>query len=102
MDAVIMFDSVYWTLLIANVLPLLVGFVTNEVARAGVREALLAFLTGITVWAEETFAAGGSFEVEAFLLKVTALFLVSVGMYFGWQRNTVAPPVQRSGFSLGA
>lgn len=102
MDQVLVLDSVYWTLFTVNLLPLLVGFVTNEVTKPGVREALLAILTGLAAWAEETFAEGGSFVVEDFVVKAATWFTVAVTMYFGWQRRTLAPPVQRLGFSAGA
>ena len=67
---VVVFDSIIWTLLIANILPLIVGFVTNEVTKPGAKEALLFVLAGATSWAEEVFAQGGSFVWEDFLAKL--------------------------------
>jgi hypothetical protein len=98
---VITVDLAVWGLLVANILPLVVAFVTNEVTKKGVREALLAILSGVVVWATDVLEAG-SFDVKASLIQFAALFIASVSMYFGWQRNTIAPPLQKSGLSVGA
>jgi hypothetical protein len=98
----IVFDSLYWTLLIVNVIPFLISLVTNVVTRKGVKEGLLFILTGGLAWAEEVFAAGGSFVMENFITTFVALFLGSAGFFFAWQRKTIAEPLERSGLSLGA
>ena len=102
MEQVFVLDSLYWTVLITNVIPFLISFVTNEVTRKGVKEGLLFILTGATAWAEETFNAGGSFDGENFVATFVALFLGSAGFFFAWQRRTVAEPLERSGLSIGA
>lgn len=97
---VISVDQALWGLLVAQILPLAVAFVTNEVTKAGVRELALALLSGVVVWADEV-AAAGSFELKETAIRFAALFLASVGSYFGWQRRTIAPAVQSSGLSVG-
>lgn len=101
-NQVIVFDSIYWTLAIVNFIPFLISFVANEVTRKGVKEGLLFILTGALAWAEEVFAAGGSFVWENFVTTFVALFLGSAGFFFAWQRKTIAPELERSGLSLGA
>jgi hypothetical protein len=102
MDEVLYFDSVYWTLVIVNIIPFLVSLVANEVARKGVKEGLLAILSGIAAWAEEVFADGGAFVVEDFVVTLIVVFLGSAGMFFGWQHKTIAPALERSGTSVGS
>lgn len=94
-------DSPWWTLFVVNVIPLVVSFVTNEVTRRGVKEAALFVLAGVSALAAEITEAGG-FVWEDVGTQLIALFLGSVGMFWGWQHKTVSPPVERSGLSLGA
>ena len=102
MNEVIVFDSVYWTLLTVNIIPFLISLVTNEITRKGVKEGLLFILSGIATWADEVIAEGGAFRMEDFVLTWAAVFLGSAGFFFAWQRKTVAPPLERSGLSVGA
>src|SRR5687768_5967123 len=102
MDKVLYFDSIYWTLFVTNIIPFLVAFVTNEVTKRGVKEGLLAILSGVAAWANEVWNEGGSFVLESAAVTLTAVFIGSAGMFWGWQHKTVAPPVERSGLSLGA
>lgn len=102
MEHVLVLDSLYWTLLITNVIPFLISFITNEVTKKGVKEGLLFILSGLTAWAQETFADGGSFVVHDFVATLVAVFLGSAGFFFAWQRRTISPPVERAGLSVGA
>lgn len=98
---VLVADSVWWTLLVVNFIPFLVSFVSNTVTRKGVKEALLAILAGVAAIAAEITEAGG-FVWEDVGTQLIALFLGSVGMFWGWQHRTVSPSLERSGLSLGA
>ena len=102
MHEIIVFDSIYLTLLAMNGIPFLIAFVTNEVTRKGVKEGLLFILTGAATWVDEAIAENGQVVFDDFLLTWTGLFLGSAGFYFGWQRKTITPPVERSGLSVGA
>lgn len=102
MDRIFYFDSVYYTLLVVNIIPFLVSFVANTVTKKGVKEGLLAILSGVAAWANEVWNEGGAFTGEGFLLTMTAVFLGAAGMFWGWQHRTIAPPLERSGLSLGA
>lgn len=101
MDQVVVFDHIYWTLLLTNVIPFLVSLIANEVTRKGVKEGLLFILSGITAFAEEA-SAEGSFVIENFVVTLAAIFLGSAGFFFAWQRKTVAPELERHGLSFGA
>lgn len=101
MNEVLVVDNVWWTLAVVNFIPFLVSLVANEVTRKGVKEGLLAILSGIAAWAEEVREVG-SFVPEDFVVTLVALFLGSAGMFWGWQHRTIAPPLERSGLSVGA
>jgi hypothetical protein len=101
MEHVITVDQALWGLLVAQILPLLVGFVTDKVASSGLKAFLLMALSAVVTIADE-IASVGSFEVKETILRFAALFFAAVLSYFGWQRKTIAPPVQESGLSLGA
>lgn len=98
---VLVAGSVWWTLLVVNFIPFLVSLVSNEVTRPGVKEALLAILAGIAAIVADITEAGG-FNWDDVGTQFIALFLGSVGMFWGWQHKTLAPRVERSGLSLGA
>ena len=102
MDKVLYFDSIYWTLFTVNIIPFLVSFVANEVTKRGVKEGLLALLSGVAAWANEVWNEGGSFELESGAVTLTAVFIGSMGMFWGWQHKTIAPAVEGAGLSLGA
>jgi len=88
-------------LLVAFVLPVLVGLVTTRVTSAGRKAWLLAGLTLVTSLLVElgrVLAAGGVFDVGASLLTALPAFVVSVAGHYGlWKPTGVSGAAQDVG-----
>lgn len=83
-------------LLVATVLPLLVGLVTRTVTASGVKAVLLAacsLATSVLTELGRVLAAGGAFDVGVSLLAALPTFLVAVGMHYGIWKPTGASAV---------
>ena len=77
--------------LVATVLPLLVGLVTTRVTKAGTRAVLLAVLSAATGLLTELGAAltqGVTYNVGIGLLTALAAFLTAVGLHYGLYKPT--------------
>jgi hypothetical protein len=88
-------------LLVAFVLPLLVGLVTTRVTSAAVKAWLLAALTlvaSLLVELGRTVASGGVFDVGVALLAALPAFVVSVATHYGlWKPTGVSGAAQDVG-----
>lgn len=79
--------------LVATVLPLLVGLVTSTVTHPGKRAVILAVLSALTGLLSELGAAlteGTTYNLGTGLLTALAAFLTAVGMHFGLYKPTGA------------
>ncbi|MBK0418265.1 hypothetical protein JD276_04370 [Leucobacter sp. CSA1] len=77
--------------LVATVLPLLVGLVTSTITHPGKRAVLLAVLSAVTGLLSELGAAltdGTTYNLGIGLLTALAAFLTAVGMHFGLYKPT--------------
>lgn len=88
-------------LLVAVVLPLLVGLVTTQQMGSGVKAVLLAFLAALTGFLTELLEAvnsGEVFSLQAALMTWLAAFLVAVGTHYGlWKPTGVTAKAQATG-----
>jgi hypothetical protein len=88
-------------LLIAFVLPILVGLVTTRVTSAAAKAWLLAGLTLVTSLLVElgrTIATGGVFDVGVALLAALPAFVISVATHYGlWKPTGVSGAAQDVG-----
>jgi hypothetical protein len=79
------------TLLVSAVLPLLVGLVTKLDTKPGRRAILLGLFAAITGFLNELITAlstGGSFNVSEALFLWLGVFIISVGVHFGFLKPT--------------
>lgn len=85
-------------LVVATVLPLIVGLVTTRVVSPGVKAILLAFLALLTALGAEALAAaeaGVTYDLGRGLFLALASFLIAVGMHYGlWKPTTLSAQVQ--------
>lgn len=88
-------------LLVAFVLPVLVGLVTTRVTSAAAKAWLLAGLTlvaSLLVELGRTIASGGVFDVGIALLAALPAFVVSVATHYGlWKPTGVSGAAQDVG-----
>lgn len=80
-------------LLIAVVLPLLVGLVTTRTTSAGLKAVLLAALSAVSALLTSLAAAietNQPYDLAAALFATVMTFLVAVGMHFGIYKPTGA------------
>lgn len=88
-------------LVIAFVMPVLVGLVTTRVTAAGRKAWLLATLTLVTsllVELSRSIATGSTFDVGVALLAALPAFVVSVAAHYGlWKATGVSAAVQDVG-----
>ncbi len=88
-------------LLVAFVLPVLVGLVTTRATSAGLKAWLLAALSlvsSLLVELGRTIAAGGVFDVGVALLLALPAFVVSVASHYGlWKPTGVSLAAQDVG-----
>ncbi|HRJ06875.1 MAG TPA: hypothetical protein PK911_05010 [Candidatus Saccharibacteria bacterium] len=78
-------------ILLAVVMPLLVGLVTTRVTSGSVKAWLLAGLTLVTAVITQLGAAitsGTPFDLGLALLSTIGAFIVSVGTYYGFLKPT--------------
>jgi len=85
-------------ILLAVVMPLLVGLVTSRVTAGNIKAWLLAGLTLITsllTGIGGAIATGTPFDIGLALLAAIPAFIVSVGTYYGlWKPTGIAGKVQ--------
>ena len=91
-------QHIYLGLLAAQILPMIVGLVTDETAGT-TQTWLLIALSAATAVVDEAVAAGAWEWGDAGLRFVT-LFFAAVISYKGWQKRTIAPVVQLRGGNL--
>lgn len=88
-------------LLVATVLPLLVGLVTKTVTNPGIKAGLLAALAAITGLGTELLAsiqAGTTYDLGTGIVLALTSFLVAVGIHFGiWKPTGATEAVQAVG-----
>lgn len=88
-------------LLVATVLPLLVGLVTKVVTSPTTKALLLAALSAVTGLGSQALAAhsdGVNYDLGQGLLLALTAFLIAVGMHFGlWRPTTATARVQAIG-----
>jgi Ni,Fe-hydrogenase III small subunit len=81
-------------LLVATVLPIVVGVVTQKVAHSGVKAVALLFLSGVTSAVGAAISAGGVFD-QATVVQALVNFVVAVATYYGlWHPTGVTEAVQ--------
>lgn len=95
LNQIVTVDQAVGGLIVAQILPLLVGFVTERTA-GKLQTFLLLLLSAVVIVAEEIITAG-SFVPEVALLRFFALWGAAVLSYKGWQKETIAPVIQRNG-----
>jgi hypothetical protein len=88
-------------LLVAIVLPILVGLVTTKTTSPAARAILLAGLALVTGLLSQLLAAleaGATFDLFTALVQGIATFLVAVALYFGlWKPTGVTAAAQAVG-----
>ena len=99
LNEIVTVNQAIGAIIVAQLLPLIVGFVTERTAGA-LQSWLLLFLSAVVVVVEEAVTAG-SFTIEAVLLRFFALWGAAVLSYKGWQKETIAPAIQARGLHLG-
>ena len=99
MNDIITVNEAIGGLIVAQILPLIVGFVTERTA-GGLQTFLLLLLSAVVTVADEIVEAG-SFDEGTTLLRFFALWGAAVISYKGWQKETIAPPIQAAGLHLG-
>jgi len=89
------------TMLVATVLPLLVGLVTKVVTSPGKKAVLLALLSAVTGLGSEVLNAlttGTSFNLFLGLILFITSFLIAVGLHYGfWKPTGTSAAAQRVG-----
>lgn len=85
-------------LLVAQILPMIVGLVTDATAGA-TKTWLLMALSAITTVFDEIYAAG-AWEWDDAVLRFATLFFAAVISYKGWQARTIGPVLQSRGGHL--
>lgn len=85
-------------ILAAQILPMIVGLVSDETAGA-TKTWLLMILTAVTTVVDEVIAAG-TFEWDDLIIRFFVLFAAAVISYKGWQARTIGPKIQAAGGHL--
>lgn len=92
-------------LLIAFVLPVLVGLVTTRVTSPAVKAWLLAglsLITSLLVELARALASGTTYDLGVALLAALPAFVVSVASHYGlWKPTGVADKAQAIGVTAG-
>lgn len=103
-DTGVVFHVEGWALvglLVATILPILVGLVTKVVTSSATKAVLLAALAALDGLGTQALAAhsdGTSFDLGNGLLQALTYFLVAVAMHFGlWRPTTVSAKAQAIG-----
>jgi hypothetical protein len=96
-----MIDITWVQLIVAVVIPLVVGVVTKEVTAPGVKAILLAALAAVAGLATAYVESNGAFS-EAALQDAVTYFIVAVGSYFGLLKPTgVTTAIQEKTSNFG-
>ncbi|WP_353809171.1 hypothetical protein [Agromyces sp. SYSU T00194] len=101
MEIIYSFDpALILQLVIATVLPLLVGLVTKTVTHPGIKAALLALFAMATSLLTELLVAvqaGVAYDLGTGLLGALPTFLVGVGLHYGfWKPTGASAAAQRT------
>ncbi|SDD40303.1 hypothetical protein [Auraticoccus monumenti] len=87
-------------LLVAVVLPLLVGLITQRVTASGVKAillALVALVSSMLIELGDVLLTGGVYDIGLSLLAALPTFLVAVGMHYGlWKPVGASAAAQRT------
>lgn len=85
-------------LVVAVILPILVGLVTNKITSSGTKAWLLALFTLLTSGFTElgrALASGTTFDIGMVLLTLIPSFAISVATHYGlWKPTSVAAKAQ--------
>lgn len=100
MEHVYTVDQVIGGLILAQIIPLIVGYVTERTAGT-LQTWLLIGLTALTTVINEIVNIG-EWQPGPAAIRFFTLFAAAVISYKGWQKETIAPVVQASGLKLGA
>ena len=80
-----------WSILVGALMPLLVGIVTKKVANPGLKATTLLVLNAINGVLTDWFATPNGFDWSGALVNAIAGLITSVGLYYGFWKNTVSP-----------
>lgn len=96
-----MIDLTWLQLIVAVVIPLLVGIVTKEVTSQGVKAVVLAALAAVAGLATAYIDSKGVLSKDALQNAVT-YFIVAVGSYYGFLKPTgISAKVQSKTSNFG-
>ncbi len=88
-------DVATLTAIVSVFLPIIVAFVTKQVAHPAVKAILLAALSTVTALVAQAIEADGVFTMEAIQAGILS-FVVASASYFGfWKPTDVTPSIQR-------
>jgi small basic protein len=96
-----MIDITWVQLIVAVVIPLVVGIITKEVTSPGIKAIVLAALAAVAGLATAYIDSNGVFSQQALQDAVT-YFIVAVGSYYGLLKPTgVTAAVQQKTSNFG-
>lgn len=91
-----------WNMVIAVLIPLVVGLVTKASASSAVKSVALIVANGINALAQQAMNDNG-FVTHATLRTFVTSLVVSIAMYYGvWKPTTTAEKVQNVAPTFGA
>lgn len=100
----ITFDLNVWQvvqLIVAVILPVVVGLVTTRVTNSNVKAVLLLVISGVTAFLTELLSsvnAGTSFDAATALLATLTTFIIGVALHYGlWKPVGVSAKAQAVG-----
>lgn len=100
----ITFDLNVWQvvqLIVAVILPVVVGLVTTRVTNSNVKATLLLVISGVTAFLTELLASvnsGTSFDAATALLATLTTFIIGVALHYGlWKPVGVSEKAQALG-----
>lgn len=80
-----------WSILFGALMPLLVGIVTKKVANPGVKATTLLVLNALNGVFTDWFATPNGFDWSGAIVNAIAGLIVSVGLYYGFWKDTLSP-----------
>ncbi len=82
MDESVVLDVTFLTMVVAPLLPVLVGLITKQVASGGVKAVLLLFVSGVTGVVNQAIQNEGLVTKEALAATIVA-FVIAVATHYG-------------------